>query len=459
MAKKIEITEIVERVNSNKNFGIHEGVFFKYENECWKRLNDDEVPVEIRKQYDTDARLTISSGAIKEVMARMVQDPDLQIEFIDDTVFHYVNLENGVYDIRSEKLEDHKKEQAFSYKLNFAYVNKTENRKTPVFDQFVKMAFPEETKRKRKLLLQMLGYIISDCMGAKTAFFLIGESNSGKSTVLELLRTVVPENYISSVPLERLGNKFNLGKLSEARINICTELSEKSFTNVDVFKMMTSNEIVTGEYKGRTPFDFRFRCKSINAGNILPDIVNIDGFEAVLNRMSILLFPVSIPKNQQDVELLEKLKNEKNSIFSEAIDELVKLYDNGYCFETPEDTVNFKKQIASRGNVVEEFLADACVIEPQAKIHMCDIYEKFQSFCRENCIEVKVTKSMFLQKILRIKGLEHGKFRIAGSKPLAGIKGVRLKTRKEYISISESVVEEFNDGTFEQNKFQNDKEK
>ena len=114
MAKKIEITEIVERVNSNKNFGIHEGVFFKYENECWKRLNDDEVPVEIRKQYDTDARLTISSGAIKEVMARMVQDPDLQIEFIDDTVFHYVNLENGVYDIRSEKLEDHKKEQAFS---------------------------------------------------------------------------------------------------------------------------------------------------------------------------------------------------------------------------------------------------------------------------------------------------------------------------------------------------------
>lgn len=432
MAKKIEITEIVERVNSNKNFGIHEGVFFKYENECWKCLNNDEVPVEIRKQYDTDARLTISSGAIKEVMARMVQDPDLQIEFMDDTSWHYMNLKNGVYDIRNKKLENHDKSQPFSYRLNFEYKSKAENRSMPTFDKFVEMAFPEELEKKKKLLLQILGYVVSDCMGAKMAFFLVGAPNSGKSTVLELVRTVVPEKFIGSIPLERLGNKFNLGKLSEMRVNICTELSEKSFASADIFKMMTSNEVVTGEHKGKNPFEFRIRCKSLNAGNVLPDIINIDGFEAVLNRMCILIFPVSIPKEQQDIELLEKLKKEKDSIFSAAVDELAELYEKGYRFEIPKDTEKLKNQFVYRGNAVEAFIKEACVMEPHGKVHMMDLYEKFQDFCKENCIDVKVTKNMFQQRVLSNKELEHGKFRILGSKPLAGIKGLRLKTHEEY---------------------------
>ena len=402
--------------------------------------------------------MEISTGIIKETISRLRQDPAAQLRFTEDESQDYLNLREEVFNVKTGEIEQASNLE-FGYRLNFSY-QKPERRKFSTFDRFLNSIFPDHFEEKRKLLLQILGYVISDCIGAKAAFFFIGKSNSGKSTLLELLRKILPERSIASIPLYRLENRFNLAHLSEVRININSEISEKSLKSADIFKMLTSNEVVTAEHKGKKPFEFRLKCKVLSAGNCMPNLEHMEGADALLNRMIILWFPVSIRKENQDRRLLDKLWHERDSIFSAAVDELVALRQNGFHFIEPEDTRNLKEEISRQGAAFEEFLRERCILEEDAKEHVARLFEEFEDFCKKNLYTLKLTKNKFSQNLTQLPHIQKGKFRKSGGPPLAGVFGLRLKTDMEYESQDSQLYsgqknmnkKTWNIGTLEQEK-------
>lgn len=427
--RKSKPKDIFCRVVSDLKIGIrHNRVYIN--DEGWKPILLSDFLIRIRELYPKEIRAEISAGAVNEAVERLLQEPSLQLHFTEETEEKYVNLKSGVFDVERGKMLDNAEGFDFGYTLNFRYICR--GRKSECFERFCKTTFPEQTKEKRKLLLQMLGYVISDYAKAKTGFFLIGESNSGKSVILELLQRIHPEQAVTSVPLYRLENRFNLARLADARVNVNMEISEKSFKAVDIYKMLTSNEVVTAEHKGKKPFEFRLKCKSINAGNVLPEISNLEGMEAVLNRMTILLFPVGIKKADQDPQLLEKLWADRDIIFSNALDELHELQKTNFIFEEPEDTKKLKKQMMSEGHAFEEFVDEYCVRAESAQEHFSVLYDAFKEFCEDNLYGVNLSKTQFSQRLARTHGLVRKKFRINGGKPLYGVVGLRLKSYTEY---------------------------
>lgn len=136
---------------------------------------------------------------------------------------------------------------------------------------------------------------------------------------------------------------------------------------MDIFKIMTSNEVVTAEHKGSKPFEFRIKCKSLNAGNMLPDIKGVEGIGAIINRMIILLFPKSISQERQDLRLLDKLWEERDSIFSEALDALVELKKRNFIFTEPEDSLKIKQQLQLQEDSLDSFLSERCVMDVSVK--------------------------------------------------------------------------------------------
>lgn len=428
--KQLTPTAIYAKVLREMKLGVRQNRIYICENNRWKVAMDSEMPIKIRALYDNGQQREISSGAVREVIERILQSPDLQLHFVEEEEESFVNLKNAVFNAETGAIEE-RGTRNFGYRLNFSYVPSKE-RKTPAFDEFVKTSFPEYTSEKRKMLLQILGYILSDYIGAKAAFFLVGESNSGKSVILELLQSVVPKDLVTSIPLYRLENRFNLAKLADSRVNVNTELSGKSFAALDIFKMITSNERITAEHKGKKPFEFRVRCKMISAGNVLPDLERLEGMNAVLNRMVILLFPVSIPMARQDEALLRKLQEEADGIFSSALDELAALKKNQFHFTEPEDTKKLKKQMLSRGRAFEDFIMERCIKEKNAKEHIRTLYEEFQNYLEENLLEVDISKTQFSQMLCRMPGVDRRKFRIRGQNPLHGVVGLRLKAYEEY---------------------------
>lgn len=428
--KEIKAKDIYIRVRKVLPLGVKMGNIFLKQEGAWKKLQEGELPIIVRRIFRDDEICNISTNDVKEAIERIRQDPELQLQFADENETKYVKVKNGVFNVETGRMQE-AKELEFSYCLSFQYVSK-EKRKTIIFDTFVETVFPTETEKKRKLLDQILGYCISDCIGAKTAFFLIGASNSGKSTLLELLKKILPENKTTAIPLYRLENRFNLARLADSKLNISAELSEKSFKELDIFKMLTSNDLVTAEHKGKKPFEFRLRCKSINAGNLLPDLAQVEGMKAVINRMTLLLFPVEISQKKQDKKLLEKLWGERDSIFSEALDSLYELMKNNFIFVEPEDSKNMKEQMLKKSNCFSDFIKECCVEDAESQIHFTTLYECFKEFCEENFLDVKMTKTQFSQKVVQLPGTRRGKFRVHGSKPLYGVIGLRLKEDKEY---------------------------
>lgn len=428
--KKITVEAVYTRVLAKLDIGVRHGQFYIKENNNSNVILQHDLAIRIRELFTNEEQQCISVACIKEVMERLTQNPSLQLHFIEERTDKYIKTSNEVFNIETGEIED-ATSLNFGYYADFKYIPLSQ-RDLTTFSQYVKSSFPEEPEAKRQLLLEIMGYALSDCQKAKTGFFLIGESNSGKSTMLELFRMILPEHCVTSLPLSRLENRFNLARLADARVNICTELSEKSFSASDIFKMMTSNETVTAEHKGCKPFEFKLRCKSLNAGNCIPEIKNNEGFEAMLNRMVILLFPVSISKEEQDLDLLDKLWTERDSIFSEVLDALVVLRKNNFKFTEPKDTIRLKNQLAIQGNTLPQFVKERCVFETNAREHLANLYQALEDYCNENLLEMKYSKTHFSQYLCKLPQLKHGKFRLNGSKPLSGVVGIRLKNQEEY---------------------------
>ena len=429
MGNKIEVPEIYEKVINNLNIGIHQSRFYIKNDQNWKPITQMELAVRIRALFHATEQKFIAVKDVKEVIDRLMQIPALQKTFVEDVDENYIKLKHGIFNVNTGKIEVDE-DLDFGYCLDFDYLEQ-EKRNMSNFDAFVNSVFPTETEAKKELLLEILGYVISDYTSAKAGFFLIGESNSGKSTMLELLKKILPEQSVTTIPLYRLENRFNLARLSESKVNISMELSEKSFAATDIFKMLTSNEVVTAEHKGGKPFEFRLRCKTINAGNLIPEIKNSEGVDAIVNRMIVLLFPISIPKEKQDLELLDKLWSERNSIFSEALDRLTELKKRRFIFVEPSDSIKLKKHLREQGNTIAEFLGQCCEFDKDGRVHFAALYKEYKSYCEENLLDMKHTKAQFSQCVKGLQQVTTGKFRINGGKPLAGVLGLKLKTQFE----------------------------
>lgn len=430
MKKQIDAQSVYEKVRETLEIGVRQNRLFIKRGKNWTAISAIELAITIRSLYREEEQKLISSGTVKEVIERLLQNPSIQLFFIEETENHFIKLKDGVFDVNTGSLNETVNGD-FGYFLDFSYIEHSRRNMT-IFESYMHSVFPDDFDCKRKLIFEIIGYVLSDYTSAKAGFFFIGASNSGKSTVLELIKKVLPQYAVTTIPLYRLENRFNLARLADSRVNICTELSEKSFSGVDIFKMMTSNETVTAEHKGSKPFEFRIKCKTLNAGNMLPDIKGAEGIGAIINRMVILLFPKSISQERRDLKLLDKLWEERDSIFSEALDALVELKTRNFIFTEPEDSLKIKQQLQLQEDSLDSFLLERCVMDKDAKEHLITLYDAFCEYCSDNLLDCVYTKSQFSQFLCRKPNIRREKFRIDGSKPLSGMKGVRLKTGKEY---------------------------
>lgn len=156
-------------------------------------------------------------------------------------------------------------------------------------------------------------------MTAKKCFVFLGAPNSGKSMMLHLIESIFGEELISNIQLENLSSRFSVGILSTKRLNVCAELSARPLKNIEMFKLIVGGDTLSGEYKGKDMFRFKNKCKLLYAENMFPPIKNEDITTAFIDRLTVLRFNCSIPKNKRINNLDKLLIKEIDSIFSEAI--------------------------------------------------------------------------------------------------------------------------------------------
>lgn len=239
---------------------------------------------------------------------------------------YIINVKNGLYNLETKKLEKHTFKYASTVQIKANYNPKAKGK---VFEKFINEIVPNEDTRK--VVQEMLGYSISGFNNAKKAFILLGGTDTGKSTLLNLISDLVGIKNISTVPFQQLGGKFSTALLYGKTANICADLSNIAMEDDSVFKQLTGGDMVEGEFKGKDGFTFENKAKLVFSTNELPQNYG-DRSGAYYNRLILIPIDQQIPKEKQDTNLNEKLTNEIDYIFMWALKGLERLISNNMIF-------------------------------------------------------------------------------------------------------------------------------
>lgn len=345
--------------------------------------------------FDEDIKRSLLAHDVREIAERLSWSKDIQCTHDSFNQNPWlVNLENGVFDLCTGELLKHDPRFHFTYQVKARYLENLNDIACPAFDAFCQTSLDGDAD-KRQLLLEFIAYICSDSNAGKCALFLKGQPNTGKSVISEFITRLFDPALVSNIPLHQLGDRFFRAELAGKKLNVAGEIAGRALRDISIFKSITGNDRITGEFKGRNPFYFTSRCKLLFSGNTLPQTTEADTTAAYANRIKVLLFNQSVPPEKQDKWLPDKLWDERNSIVTLALHAYQELVERNFRFTLPTDSKLFMESFALRGNVLGGFLEECCVCEPGARVFNTELYAAFAAFCKRNGVDCIPRKQFY----------------------------------------------------------------
>lgn len=425
--KNIKLTDLFKFIIYQEKIKILNSSMYIYNEKLgyFEYIEESQELIEINKFISEDIRANIAPKLLSDIVKKLKSEPTIQMSNDDiNRDKNFINCKNGVINLDTVELMKHDKRYLFTYCIKANFILNKDEIKAPNFEEFIGTSL-EQDKDKRKLLLEIIGYLISNYNEAKRSFIFLGKPHSGKSLLSKLIARLIGEKEVSNIPLHKLSDRFSIAEFSNHRININAEISSCKLNNIDVFKSIVGGDYLTGEYKGQSPFSFKCRIKLLFCGNFMPPVKDLEVGDAFTDRLVFLLFNVTTPEEKRNYNLENLLMQEIDSIFTLTIYELKELVKKNFEFQKVSDSQEFINFYKNENNHIDEFIKERCILGKDYKIHSKDIYSEYINFCDENCIEA-YKQNKFLAFLGNVPDIEKGRFRIEG-KNSRGFNGITIK--------------------------------
>ena len=193
----------------------------------------------------------------------------------------------------------------------------TPNGNCPLFRKFLDRITDSDTELQ-DFLQRIFGYSLTGSTQEHALFFLYGLGSNGKSVLLETISGILGD-YTEVAPVETFTASKNerhptdIAKLRGARFVTAVETEEGRFWAEAKIKSLTGGDKQTARFMRGNYFDYVPAFKLFIAGNHKPRLKNVD--EAIRRRFNLVPFTVTIPPEERDLDLTEKLKAEWPGIF------------------------------------------------------------------------------------------------------------------------------------------------
>lgn len=263
------------------------------------------------------------------------------------------------------------------------------------------------------------------------ALFLVGPTDSGKGTFLKAITQVLGDENVANESLygllqTRWGSARIFGKMA----NIRNEVTPGGLKNIQLFKELTGGgDTLSAEYKGKDKFEFQVTQKFLFSTNQMPEVEDVD--TAFLNRLLFVVFPETVPEEEQDKQLLEKFEEERDAILSWMLDGLDRLMEQER-FTGERDYDQKETIMAEHGDATDRFVQNVVEITGDADdvIHKGDLYEVFVRF-NDFIGHDPVVQQKFTKSLKGNKGVSDGRSRRLpdGSGPEHVYTGIRIDER------------------------------
>ena len=291
-----------------------------------------------------------------------------------------VNCRNGLVNIKTLELTPHSPDLLSTIQLPVDY---NPEAKCPEIQKFLREVVEEENVH---VLEEFAGHCLYLGYLIHKAGLLVGETDSGKSIFIELLRRFLGMQNCTAKSLQDLiNNRFARASLYGKLLNAFSELSYKKIDDSGIFKALTGGDRISAERKYKDPFEFYNFAKLLFSANAIPP--TSDWSDAFFNRWLIVQFPNRFTGKEKDPNLIEKLTRpeELSGFLNIAIRGLRRLLEQGR-FSSSESIEDTARTYTLLSNPVARFLEECCEFGPEFEVKKWDLYNAYVEFCKSNGI-------------------------------------------------------------------------
>lgn len=324
---------------------------------------------------------------------------------------NYISFKNGVYDITDDSFTGFSRDKIIVNKINWDY------------DPDVYSEICDKTLDKlscndpqiRMLLEEVIGYTFYRRNELRKAFILIGDKANGKSTYLDMIKTLLGDENTCALDLNELGDRFKTAEMFGKLANIGDDIGDEFIPNPAIFKKLTSGDRLNAERKGQDPFDFNSYAKLLFSANNIPRIKDKSG--AVLDRLIIIPFNATFSVNDPDYDpyIKYKLRSDESmkyliKVGIEGLKRVLKNRKFTVCKKVQKQIEEYEEQ----NNPIMLFfkeLDETDVTNEPTK----EVYQKYQEFCIVNSFQ-PMSNIEFSKQIKKRFDLEIADKKIDGKK-------------------------------------------
>jgi putative DNA primase/helicase len=258
---------------------------------------------------------------------------------------------------------------------------------SPVFDAFLARIQPEPAMRA--FIQQWFGLSLTGDVSEQKLAFFYGKGGNGKSVLIDTVAHVAGD-YGETVPIETFldqGKARNAGQatpdlaiLPGVRMLRTSEPEKGAKLAEALIKLATGGEPIQARHLNRDFFKFYPLFKLTMSGNYRPTISGAD--EGIWRRVRLVPFQVTIPKDERDIHLTEKLRGEASGILNWLLDGLRVWMDKG--LQEPEDVIAATAEYRDASDPLGRFLSSCIAASSGERVQSSVLHEVYEAWCKAN---------------------------------------------------------------------------
>ena len=329
-----------------------------------------------------------------------------------------INLQNGYMNLISQLLTPHSPAQMITKIANTEYDSEAG---CPEWLKFLDRIFADD-KDLIQYVQKALGYSLTGKVSEQCFFFLYGTGANGKTTFINVIREILGDYAIQAAPdllLQGERHPTEVAALLAARVVATVEVEAgRKFAEVLV-KQLTGGDKISARKMRQDFFEFMPTFKLWLVANHKPIVQGVD--EAIWRRIKLIPFSVTIPENERDPDLVDKLLREREGILTWMIEGCRKWQETG--LTAPARVVAGTEGYREEMDVIGDFLADCCDIGGDYSVGAQELSSVYQAWCRD-----RGERSWYVKRfngVLEHKGFVH-------KRDMKGVGWYGLKLKAEF---------------------------
>lgn len=417
--------------------------FYLYENGVYNRCNRNKGKSAVLRYIP----MSLANDNLLNNAYNMLLCQDRNIcSFHDlDTDEKYINLRNGLYNLKTKRLEAHTPKLYSTIQLQCEYHPESGNR--PVFDRYMDDLCRNQDgvvdEEKKAILQEYGGLLLSNIHVHRTKICLVLWSllgNTGKTQFIKLLSALLGEDKTANIPIQNMNeeSKFALGSIVGKRLISVGDQTSSEIKDSSIFKQLTGGDAIKCERKGKQPFDYCYPGGIIIACNNLPTFTDDKGGH-LFERLCVMPCTNTIAKERRDGAILEKMLRERDAIFNWFLEGLHRLIDNGFKITKSASCDGAMNEYREKMDTVYRYLSEHCIItgDKDDMVSKPKLENDYLKWCEEN--GYKSVNKQNIKDRMEANGCPADKSNLDGKRGVMVYKGLRYQdtsfrsvTQEEY---------------------------